>query len=402
VAERDSFVRDVKKRGRVEPRAGIRVQCTARQLLDRRDVRMAEHDQVQLGFRRLHSARGGEEPTPSVARRIIAARVRTVVGERRREIGMQPTKRPNRQGISQETPHETIAFVFSGSKSVSVLDVCAPRADRVAPRTEHIVDSDVATKHIAAPAVVVAGDHHDLHARIHDIGEGGKRSESSARNDGAPLEPELEQIAVDHERAAMCRDVSQERDDRAFDFAWRETEVRIRQDVARCVEHARILRAPSALYKRRHPNELGRVTTDSPTHSTAPLFHDVDFRVRYAETDQMGVVYHTNYLVWCEVGRTDFIRARGMSYADMERAGVGLAVSELTARFHSAARYDDMIRVRTTLAEVRSRGITFDYLITRLDDGHRLVSARTSLVSIDGSGRPIALPSAVRALFGSV
>ena len=79
----------------------------------------------------------------------------------------------------------------------------------------------------------------------------------------------------------------------------------------------------------------------------------------------MGVVYHTNYLVWCEVGRTDFIRARGMSYADMERAGVGLAVSELTARFHSAARYDDMIRVRTTLAEVRSRGIMFDYLITR-------------------------------------
>ena len=91
-----------------------------------------------------------------------------------------------------------------------------------------------------------------------------------------------------------------------------------------------------------------------------------------------------------------------MSYADMERAGVGLAVSELTARFHSAARYDDMIRVRTTLGEVRSRGITFDYLITRLHDGHRLVSARTSLVSIDASGRPIALPLAVRALFGSV
>src|SRR6185503_17228006 len=144
-----------------------------------------------------------------------------------------------------------------------------------------------------------------------------------------------------------------------------------------------------------------RVTTDSPT-ATAPLYHDVEFRVRYAETDQMGVVYHANYLIWCEVGRTDFIRSRGMSYADMERAGVGLAVSELTARFHSAARYDNMIRVRTTLAEVRSRGITFDYVITRVADGRRLVSARTALVSIDGSGRPIALPSAVRALFGSV
>jgi acyl-CoA thioester hydrolase len=141
------------------------------------------------------------------------------------------------------------------------------------------------------------------------------------------------------------------------------------------------------------------VTTEPLTASSAPLYHDIEFRVRYAETDQMGVVYHANYLIWCEVGRTDFIRACGMSYADMERAGVGLAVSELTARFHSAARYDNMIRVRTTLAEVRSRGITFDYLITRMDDGHRLVSARTALVSIDASGRPIALPTSVRALF---
>jgi len=131
------------------------------------------------------------------------------------------------------------------------------------------------------------------------------------------------------------------------------------------------------------------------------MFHDVEFRVRYAETDQMGVVYHTNYLVWCEVGRTDFIRARGMSYADMERAGVGLAVSELSARFHSAARYDDAIRVRTTLAEVRSRGITFDYLITDVATGRRLVTARTALVSIDKDGRPIALPPSVRALFPS-
>jgi acyl-CoA thioester hydrolase len=83
----------------------------------------------------------------------------------------------------------------------------------------------------------------------------------------------------------------------------------------------------------------------------------------------------------------------------MERSGVGLAVSELNARFHAAARYDDAIRVRTTLAEVRSRGITFDYLITDVASGRRLVTARTALVSIDRSGRPTALPVAVRALF---
>jgi acyl-CoA thioester hydrolase len=146
---------------------------------------------------------------------------------------------------------------------------------------------------------------------------------------------------------------------------------------------------------------LRRVTNDPSLVRQAALHHDVEFRVRYAETDQMGVVYHTNYLIWCEVGRTDFIRARGMSYADMERSGVGLAVSELSARFHSAARYDDMIRVRTTLADIRSRGITFDYVITRVETGQRLVTARTSLVSIDASGKPTPLPTSMRQLFDS-
>jgi acyl-CoA thioester hydrolase len=103
--------------------------------------------------------------------------------------------------------------------------------------------------------------------------------------------------------------------------------------------------------------------------------------------------------VWCEVGRTDFIRQRGMSYADIERSGIGLAVTELSARFHAAARYDDMVRVRTTLADVRSRGITFDYLITNAATGDRLVTARTALVSIDRSGRLVALPNEIRRLF---
>jgi acyl-CoA thioester hydrolase len=116
----------------------------------------------------------------------------------------------------------------------------------------------------------------------------------------------------------------------------------------------------------------------------------------------MGVVYHTNYLVWCEVGRTDFIRARGMSYADMERAGIGLAVSELSARFHAAARYDDMIRVRTTLADARSRSVVFDYVITKAETGDRLVTARTALVALDSAGRPTSFPTDVRALFARV
>jgi acyl-CoA thioester hydrolase len=121
-----------------------------------------------------------------------------------------------------------------------------------------------------------------------------------------------------------------------------------------------------------------------------------ELRVRYAETDQMGVVYHANYLVWCEIGRTDFIREHGTSYAEMERQGISLAVSEANLRLHASARYDDVVRVDTSLVDVKSRLITFDYVITRAADGVRLASARTSLVSLAPDGRPAALPSEVR------
>jgi acyl-CoA thioester hydrolase len=121
-----------------------------------------------------------------------------------------------------------------------------------------------------------------------------------------------------------------------------------------------------------------------------------ELRVRYAETDQMGVVYHANYLVWCEIGRTDFIRQHGMSYADIERRGILLVVSEVMLRLHASARYDDLVRVETTLEEVRSRLIAFAYVITRASDGHRLATARTSLVSVAAGGRPATLPPDVR------
>ena len=127
--------------------------------------------------------------------------------------------------------------------------------------------------------------------------------------------------------------------------------------------------------------------------------HELELRVRYAETDQMGVVYHTNYLVWCEIGRTELIRAlTGASYADLEARGVGLAVSELSIRYHGAARYDNRIAVRTTLAEARSRSVTFDYLIANADTGERLASARTVLVSLDRNGKPVMMPSDLRAV----
>ena len=129
------------------------------------------------------------------------------------------------------------------------------------------------------------------------------------------------------------------------------------------------------------------------SHGTA---HTVEFRVRYAETDQMRVVYHSNYLIWCEIGRTEFIRALGTPYAELERQNVTLAVVEATLRFHSAARYDNLIRVTTRIADVRSRTLTFEYVITNSETGEKFVTASTKLASLTRDSRLTTLPETLR------
>jgi acyl-CoA thioester hydrolase len=121
-----------------------------------------------------------------------------------------------------------------------------------------------------------------------------------------------------------------------------------------------------------------------------------ELRVRYAETDQMGVVYHANYLIWCEIARTDLIRAFGASYRDLEERGVRLAVSEASVRYIAAARYDDRIRVETRLSRVTSRTMIFDYTILNADSSQRLATASTTLISLDPSNRVTVLPAEVR------
>ncbi|MBI2796390.1 MAG: acyl-CoA thioesterase [Gemmatimonadetes bacterium] len=122
----------------------------------------------------------------------------------------------------------------------------------------------------------------------------------------------------------------------------------------------------------------------------------VELRARYAETDQMGIVYHSHYLVWCEVGRTDYMRRLGMAYTVLERDGMRLAVSEASLRFHAPARYDDLVRVETSVRDVRSRTVTFDYRIVHADTGTKLVTASTTLVSLDTTGKPVAFSPAFR------
>src|SRR6266576_7190390 len=132
------------------------------------------------------------------------------------------------------------------------------------------------------------------------------------------------------------------------------------------------------------------------SHKTRGTAHWIEFRVRYAETDQMQVVYHSNYLIWCEMGRTEFIRALGTPYAELEKQNVTLAVVEASLRFHSAARYDNLIRVTTTIRNVRSRTISFDYVISNAETGERFVSASTKLASLTRDSRLTTLPESLR------
>src|SRR5579862_4405532 len=106
------------------------------------------------------------------------------------------------------------------------------------------------------------------------------------------------------------------------------------------------------------------MTTDFPTHWTT-----TEFRVRYAETDQMGVVYYANYLVWFEVGRSQYCNDCGFSYKDLEReAGLFMVVAEARCRYKAPARYEDELTVLTKITQLTRRATRFDYEIIRPRD----------------------------------
>ena len=113
-------------------------------------------------------------------------------------------------------------------------------------------------------------------------------------------------------------------------------------------------------------------------------FAETHVRVRYAETDQMGVVYYANYLVWFEVGRVEFIRQTGLSYRSMEREeNAMIAVVEATARYKAPARYDDELIVRTSLAGLRGSIVRFRYAVVRAADELLLCEGETVHVVVD-------------------
>ena len=137
------------------------------------------------------------------------------------------------------------------------------------------------------------------------------------------------------------------------------------------------------------------MTTLSPME-----FNDAQVRVRYAETDQMGVVYYGNYFVWFEIGRVELMRALGFEYKLMETEDdCFIVVAEASCRYRQSAKYDELLRVRTRISQAGNRVVKYAYEILRDTDGTLLASGETTHVICGRDGRPKQLPEKYRAKF---
>ena len=131
--------------------------------------------------------------------------------------------------------------------------------------------------------------------------------------------------------------------------------------------------------------------------------HQTHLRVRYAETDQMGVVYYANYLVWMEVARVDYCKSVGFSYEEMEREdGIFLAVSEAHCRYHHPARYDELLIVRTSILEAKNRTLKFGYELFRQSDKKLLATGHTIHVACNRAGQVKHFPDKYKQAFLSL
>lgn len=125
--------------------------------------------------------------------------------------------------------------------------------------------------------------------------------------------------------------------------------------------------------------------------------HETEIRVRYQETDNMGVVYYANYLVWFEVARTEYFRALGLIYRKLEDKGIYLMVASATCNYKSPAKYDDIVRIQSWVPEIKNTSLKFEY---KLSVGEKLVATGESVhVFVNEAGKPTRIPEEVKKLF---
>jgi len=126
---------------------------------------------------------------------------------------------------------------------------------------------------------------------------------------------------------------------------------------------------------------------------------DAEIRVRYQETDNMGVVYYGNYFTWFEVARTEYLRAAGLTYRDLEEKGFYLMVAATSCRYKSPARYDDLVTVRTWVSDCKNSSLTFEYSL--FAGGKEIATGDSVHVFTSQSGKPVRIPEEVRAVCGN-
>lgn len=120
---------------------------------------------------------------------------------------------------------------------------------------------------------------------------------------------------------------------------------------------------------------------------------ETSFRVRFAETDQMGIVHHSVYAVWLEEGRSEWSRQAGMPYSEFDKAGFSLAVTELRLRYMTPARYDDLVTVRTWIEELGSRGMIHHYEVINAETRQKIATGVVRLICVDTSGQVRRIPA---------
>jgi acyl-CoA thioester hydrolase len=119
---------------------------------------------------------------------------------------------------------------------------------------------------------------------------------------------------------------------------------------------------------------------------------ELDVRVRYAETDRMGVVYYADYLVWFETGKSEYCRQRGFPCLELEEQGYRLVVSEATCKYRQPALYDELVTVKTILYTLQRRSVCFRYQVVRKGSGETLVEGKTKHLCINGGGKTTTIP----------
>src|SRR5947208_2391807 len=266
-------------------------------------------------------------------------------------VGMQHPERPNRRPVTRDPVHDTGAPVLLGQPIAVGYEGAASRHVELGfPRMEG--DAQVVDEEVAAPAVVVAAHERDRHAARPQGVELRDGGEVTARDHRAVLEPEIEQVAVDEERVA-------------------EIGHRVEEPVKRDGDRGRDLGEMSVSDDDHtsggegHGPQARNRGEASQALSCPGVISSITLHVNYSETDQMGVVYHANYLIWFDRARTELMRETGLTYKELEQQGVYLAVSEVNVRYRAAARYDDLVRVRCWVRELASRRVTFGYAVVR-------------------------------------